>query len=66
MKVSIHMTPHQTQTAHRLLRTVNGGTDIGGWAKGITARDRAGLPVNKNDLATAKELLQIADKLRKK
>ena len=36
------------------------------WARGITSRDRAGLPVNKNDLATAKELLQIADKLRKK
>ena len=69
------MTPHQTQTAHRLLRTVNGGTDIGEWARTITSRewartitsrDRAGLPVNKNDLATAKELLQIADKLRKK
>ena len=25
------------------------------WARGITSRDRAGLPVNKNDLATAKE-----------
>ena len=60
------MTPHQTQTAHRLLRTVNGGTDIGDWARTITSRDRAGLPVNKNDLATAKELLQIAEKLIKK
>lgn len=60
------MTPQQYKTARSLLRTVNGGTDIGDWAKGITARDRAGLPVNKNDLATAKELLQIADKLRKK
>ncbi len=47
------MTPHQTQTAHRLLRTVNGGTDIGEWARTITSRDRAGLPVNKNDLAKA-------------
>lgn len=60
------MTPHQTQTAHRLLRTVNGGTDIGDWARTITSRDRAGLPVNKNELAIAQELLQIADKLRKK
>ena len=60
------MTPHQTQAASRLLGTINGGTDIGEWARGITSRDSAGLPVNKNDLATAKELLQIADKLRKK
>ena len=60
------MTPQQHQTASRLLGTVNGGTDIGDWARTITSRDRSGLPVNKNDLATAKELLQIADKLRKK
>ena len=60
------LTPHQTQAASRLLGTINGGTDIGEWARGITSRDQAGLPVNKNDLATAKELLQIADKLRKK
>ena len=60
------MTPQQHQSARSLLRTVNGGTDIGEWARGITSRDRAGLPVNKNDLATAKELLQIAEKKRKK
>ena len=60
------MTPQQHQAARSLLRTVNGGTDIGEWARGITSRDRAGLPVNKTDLATAKELLQIADKLNKK
>jgi len=60
------MTPQQEQAASSLLRTVNGGTDIGDWARTITSSDRAGLPVNKNELATAKELLQIADKLRKK
>lgn len=60
------MTPHQAQAARSLLRTVNGGTDIGDWAKGITARNRAGLPVNKNELVIAQELLQMADKLRKK
>ena len=60
------MTPQQYKTARSLLRTINGGTDIGDWAKGITARNRAGLPVNKNELATAQELLQMADKLRKK
>ena len=60
------MTPHQTQTASRLLGTINGGTDIGDWARGITSRDRAGLPVNKNDLAIAQELLRMAANLRKK
>jgi len=60
------MTPQQYKTARSLLRTVNGGTDIGDWAKGITTRNRAGLPVNKNELAIAQELLQMADKLRKK
>lgn len=60
------MTPQQHQAARSLLRTVNGGTDIGEWARNITGRDRAGLPVNKNELATAKQLLQITDKLRKK
>ena len=60
------MTPQQAQTARSLLRSVNGGTDIAGWANGITARHRAGLPVNQQDLRTARELLAMATKIRKK
>lgn len=60
------MTPQQHQTASRLLGTINGGTDIGDWARNINNRARLGLPVNKDDLKLSRELMQIADKLRKK
>ena len=60
------MTPQQEQAARSLLRTVNGGTDIVDWARGITARTRTGLPVNQQDLRIARELLAMATKIRKK
>lgn len=60
------MTPQQHEAARSLLRTVNGGTDIGEWAKGINDRARLGLPVNKDDLKLSRELLEMARNLRKK
>jgi hypothetical protein len=60
------MTPQQYSAAKSLLRTVNGGTDIGAWARGITGRADKGLPVNRDDLAVARELLTMTKKINRK
>lgn len=60
------MTPQQHQAARSLLRSVNGGTDIRDWARSITGRAGKGLPVSKQDLKLARELLEISSTIRRK